>query len=411
MLFRSVITAQPSSYSGNPGDNVAFNVTVSGTSVAPLSYQWYLGATPVANGPTGNGSTNSGATTASLAITSAQNADNGNYTVIVTNIYGTATSTPPAVLTISAGSIAPSITGPANQTVIQGNNGTFTASVSGNPAPALQWRRNGVDIAGETATSYTLVNAQYATDNGAVFSIVATNVAGSATNSATLTVIVPPLITAAPVSLVVTSTQAASFSVTATGIPTPTYQWQFNNSPISNETNATLNIASATSANTGNYKVTVSNAAGSTNSASATLTVNSTMSPTAFSPANGATGICYDTTLAVTFTAVPALGATGSIKIYNVTNSTTPVDTISLSSGAVQQRTFPGDGQSFTYQTLQVSGNTLKIYPHFNVLSSNATYYVLIDAAAVTDTNGAYFTGITATLVVNDHTFVAVMPV
>ncbi len=394
---RPVITNQPASYSGNPGDNVTFTVGISSNSATPLTYQWYLGATPLVNGATGNGSTISGATTASLGITSAQAGDNGNYTVIISNAYGTATNSPAAVLTISAGCVSPGLTGPNNTTVIQSNNATLSASASGNPVPDLQWRRNGVDIAGQTGSSYTVTNAQYPADDGAVFSLVASNACGMVTNNATLTVIVPPVISLQPVSLVVTSTQPASFSVMASGVPTPTYQWYFNNSPISNETNATLNIASATSANIGTYKVVVNNAAGSVTSSNATLIVNSTMTTTALSPSNGATGICYDTPLAVTFSVAPSLGSIGSIKIYNVTNSATPVDTISIASGAVQQRSFPGDGQSFSYQTIQISGNTAKIYPHFSVMSSNATYYVTIDNGAFTDATGAYFAGITAT--------------
>ncbi len=394
---RPIITAQPNSYSGNPGDNVAFNVTISGNSATPLSYQWYLGATPLANGPTGNGSTLSGATTASLAITSAQPGDNGNYTVIISNAYGSATNSPAAVLTISAGCVPPGLTGPNNATVIQGNNATFSVSASGNPVPDLQWRLNGADIAGQTGSSYIVTNAQYPADDGAVYSLVASNACGMVTNSATLTVIVPPIISVQPVSLVVTNTQAAAFSVTASGVPAPTYQWYFNNGPIGGATSSTYNIASATSANTGTYKVIVSNAAGSVTSSNATLIVNSTMSAVTLSPANGATGLCYDTPVAVTFSAAPSLGAAGKIKIYNVTNSATPVDTIDIAGGAVQQRSFPGDGQSFTYQTVQITGNTAKIFPHFNVMSSNATYYVTIDNGTFTDATGAYFAGITAT--------------
>ena len=394
---RPVITAQPATYSGNPGDNVTFNVSVSANSATPPTYQWYLGATPVANGPTGNGSTNFGSTTASLVINNAQPGDNGSYTVVITNAYGSATSAPPAVLTISAGNVAPSLTGPNNTTVIQGDNATFSASASGNPAPAMQWQRNGVNITGQTSSSYTLTNAQYLADDGAVFSLIATNAAGSVTNSATLTVIVPPAISVQPVSQVVTNTQAASFSVTVSGVPSPTFQWSFNNTPISGATNSTYNLASATSANIGTYKVALNNAAGSATSSNATLIVNSTMSATAFSPSNGATGICYDTPLTVTFSFAPTLGSIGTIKIYNVTNSVTPVDTITIASGSVQSRNFPGDGQAFAYQTIQISGSTAKIYPHFSVLSSNATYYVTIDNGAFTDGTGAYFAGITAT--------------
>ncbi len=392
---RPVILAQPASYSGSPGDEVNFSVTISAESVLPLTYQWYHGATRVVDGPTGNGSTNAGSSTATFAIQSAQPGDNGNYTVIITNVYGAATSAPPAVLTISAGDVAPSLTGPNNQTVIQGNNAIFSVTASGNPAPALQWRRNGVDLVGENGTSYTVINAQYPADDGAVFSIVATNVAGSVTNSATLTVMVTPTISAQPVNLVVTNTQAASFSVTAGGVPAPTYQWFFNNNPINNETNSTLNFASAAPTNIGTYKVVVNNAAGSMTSSNATLIVNSTMSAAALAPANGATGVCYDTPLAITFTTPPQLRSAGTIKIFNVTNSLTPVDTINLSGTAVQQRAFPGDGQTFSHSIVTISGATATIFPHFNLITSNQTYFVTVDNGVFTDAAGAYFAGIT----------------
>jgi hypothetical protein len=285
----------------------------------------------------------------------------------------------------------------------QGSNVTFTASVSGLPTPTIQWLdQTGTPIPGETSSTLTLNNVSYS-QNGYTYSIVASNVVGSVTNSATLTVIVPPSITTQPTNLTVLNTQAASFTVVATGVPNPTYQWFQNGNAISSAvnssaTNATLTIASTAPTNSGNtFYVVISNSAGTTNSATVTLVVNSAMSATAFSPANGATGLCYDTPLTVTFNSTIALGTNGSIKIFNVTNSTTPVDTINAASGAVQQRTFPGDGQSFSYQTITVSGSTAVIYPHFNVMSSNATYYVTIDNGAFKDTAGANFAGITAT--------------
>ncbi|TAL04956.1 MAG: hypothetical protein EPO07_04455, partial [Verrucomicrobia bacterium] len=107
---RPVISVQPASYSGNPGDNVTFSVTAGG--VAPLSYQWRTNDVNISDGPTGNGSTNFGSTTAVLGVTNAQPADSVSapgYTVVITNLYGSVTSSP-AVLTISAGDIAPTIT-------------------------------------------------------------------------------------------------------------------------------------------------------------------------------------------------------------------------------------------------------------------------------------------------------------
>ncbi|MFO1487526.1 MAG: pectinesterase family protein [Verrucomicrobiota bacterium] len=393
---RPVILSQPGSYSGSPGDNVPFTAGISPNSATPISYQWYLGATPLADGPTGNGSTLSGSLTASLTINNAQTGDNGSYTLVASNAYGSTTSAPPSVLTISAGCVAPNLTGPNNTTVIQGNNATLSAGVSGNPLPALQWQRNGVDLVGETANAYTLLNAQYLTDDGAVFSLIASNSCGVVTNFATLTVIVTPTISAQPVDVVVTNTQAASFSVTATGVPVPYYQWYFNNSPITDATNAAYNIASAAPANIGTYKVVVTNAAGFVTSSNATLTVNSLMSVVAFSPNNGAAGICYDTPLAITFSSAPTLRSAGKIKIFNASNPSVPVDTIDAALGSAQQRNFPGDGQSFTYNTIVINGSTATIYPHFNVLSSNQTYYVTVDNGTFADAAGAYFAGISS---------------
>jgi glucose/arabinose dehydrogenase len=84
---------------------------------------------------------------------------------------------------------APSITThPSSQTVPVGGSATFTVAASGTPPLAYQWQRNGVDIAGATASSYTRSNVT-AADNGALFRARVTNASGSATsNAATLTV-------------------------------------------------------------------------------------------------------------------------------------------------------------------------------------------------------------------------------
>ena len=265
---------------------------------------------------------------------------------------------------------------------------------------------NGDVISGSTNSTLTISNAQYPASQG-TYSLIATNEAGGATNSAVLTVIVTPSISVQPVSVTVTNTQAASFSVTASGVPTPGYQWYKNGSPISTGVNptansATLSIASATPADIGNYFVAVTNAAGVSNSVTVTLTVTSVgLTTTSVSPNNGATGICYDTPLYVTFSQAPVLRNAGTIKIYNATNSTTPVDTLDLSLNNLvnvqPHSAFPGDGQPFNYYPVIVTGTTAAIYPHSGVMTSNQTYYVTIDTGVFADAVGAYFVGITDT--------------
>ena len=81
-----------------------------------------------------------------------------------------------------------------------------------------------------------------------------------------------PNILTNPVSQSASYGQAASFTVSATGIPNPNYQWLFNGSPISNATNATYTIASAGRTNGGNYSVVVTNSSGTVTSSVAQLT-------------------------------------------------------------------------------------------------------------------------------------------
>ena len=73
------ITAQPTDTYTGLGLSAAFGVTATGTS--PLSYQWQR-----------NGGTLAGATTNSLTFASAQMTNAGTYTVVVTNSYGSVTS-------------------------------------------------------------------------------------------------------------------------------------------------------------------------------------------------------------------------------------------------------------------------------------------------------------------------------
>jgi len=183
-----------------------------------------------------------------------------------------------------------------------------------------------------------------------------------------------------------------------TGNPTPSYQWYENGSPMGGETGPTLSLPSVTTGQNGYiYSLVAENALGVASNYM-TLTVNasvySDMAVTELSPSNGATDICIDTPLTVTFDDTISLGTIGAIKIYDASNPGTPVDTIEAASGLFQSRNFPGDGQPFSYPTFVISGNTLTINPHFSVLSANTTYFVTIDPKTVLDSGGTNFVGL-----------------
>jgi len=82
--------AQPTNQIVTAGQNATFTIGASGN--APFSYQWQFNAT--------NALTR--ATNAFLTITNAQSTNAGNYSVVVTDSFGSVTSTV-ATLTVAAG--------------------------------------------------------------------------------------------------------------------------------------------------------------------------------------------------------------------------------------------------------------------------------------------------------------------
>ncbi len=82
-----------------------------------------------------------------------------------------------------------------------------------------------------------------------------------------------PVLTAHPSALVVAAGSNVTFSVTAVGASPLVYQWNFNGTPITDATNATLLLNNVQVGDSGTYDVSVSNAAGSVRSASAELSV------------------------------------------------------------------------------------------------------------------------------------------
>ncbi|MEJ0089362.1 MAG: immunoglobulin domain-containing protein [Limisphaerales bacterium] len=113
--MRPSFITQAASQTNFVGLNTSFSVTATGAS--PLSYQWFFADTNIP-GATGN----------VFTINNVQATNAGNYFVIVTNLYGSATSSV-AVLTVN---LSPYIlTQPHSQTVNLSNNAMFTAVAGG----------------------------------------------------------------------------------------------------------------------------------------------------------------------------------------------------------------------------------------------------------------------------------------
>jgi pectin methylesterase-like acyl-CoA thioesterase len=375
------IVTQPQALSVNPGQTGILFVTASGT--APLTYQWSKAGTPIA-----------GATGSTLSLSNVQSADAAAYTVAITNAYGSVTSNA-ANVTVTASPIAPVFTTqPSVVTVAAGTSASFTVTTYGSAPLTYQWQKNGAAIAGATSATFTIASPQ--PGDAASYTVVVQNGAGSVTSSAAvLTVNTAPAITSQPAGSTLAIGQAASFAVTATGTPAPTYQWLKNGVNITGATSSTYNIAAVAGTDAGVYTVRIVNSVGAVTSSAAPLIIPSTMTTTGFSPSPGATGVNPDTPLKVTFDRVPAVGNTGRIRIYRASDNAA-VDTLDFGSGP-QTRTVGTNSVQFYFFPILVTGNTATIYPHAGVLAYGQSYYVTIDAGVIQDSTGASFTGIANT--------------
>ena len=264
-------TTQPAGQAVTAGGGVTFTVVASGSPTPTI--QWKKDAVDVA-----------GATSSTLSLTNVQASDAGTYTAVATNSAGTATSSG-AVLTVSAATVAPAITTqPASQTLTAGSTATFTVAVTGSPAPTLQWKKGGTDIAGATGSTLTLASISAA--DAATYTVVATNSAGSATSTgAVLTVSAvaeAPAFTAQPAGQALTVGSTATFTVAVSGSPAPTIQWTKGGVALPGATGPTLTLANVQLGDAATYAAVATNSAGTATSSGAVLTVSTGATAPAF---------------------------------------------------------------------------------------------------------------------------------
>ena len=169
------VTQQPTNLTVSYGASATFSVSATGNS--PLSYTWYdQGANVVG-------------TSSTLVITNAT--QNNSYYAVITNQYGTATSSTATLTVLSIPAVVSDIQ-PLYQIVWQGDAVAFAVTAGGMPPLSYQWSLNGQGIPGATNSSYVfpaLTGTNY-------YSVAISNGVGSANSSTGLVVgVAVPFIT------------------------------------------------------------------------------------------------------------------------------------------------------------------------------------------------------------------------
>jgi len=179
-------------------------------------------------------------------------------------------------INVASNGTAPSITSqPASLTVTAGASASFSVTASGTAPLTYQWTKGGATINGATSSTYSI--ASTVTGDAGNYAVTVTNSAGTATsNVATLTVsaaaVSAPVVTSSPASVTQAAGSSLSLSATVTGGGL-SYQWSKDGVAITGATASTYTVPSLTAANAGDYTVTAVNSLGTATSRFARVTV------------------------------------------------------------------------------------------------------------------------------------------
>jgi hypothetical protein len=182
-----------------------------------------------------------------------------------------------------------------------------------------------------------------------------------------------PTISTQPSNQTVTAGQTATFSVAATGTAPLAYQWQKGTTPISGATSASYSTPATTSSDNGSqFKVVVSNSAGSITSNAAALTVGS--APVAPSITQQPSNQTVTAGQSATF----SVAATGTAPLhYQWQKGTTPITGAASASYSTPATTSSDNGSQFTVVVSNAAGSKTSNAATLTVNAASASADVL----------------------------------
>lgn len=181
--YPPLIISQPSSLTVTQGDTASFSVIATGSS---LAYQWRFNGSPISSG-----------TNSALVLSNAVPAMAGNYSVVLSNVSATLTSSIASLSVVATQIVqAPAISSqPVSISVFQGEDSQFTVAATGSAPLSYRWLFDGQAIPNATNNAFTRSNTQ--PEHVGNYSVVVSNAAGVAVSSnAMLTLRDSPYMTA-----------------------------------------------------------------------------------------------------------------------------------------------------------------------------------------------------------------------
>ena len=355
------------------------NGTFTGTATLTYTYQWLRGGSQIA-----------GQTASTYVIGASDSLAAITCEVTATNSYGSDSEVSNTITVANfapVNTVAPTVSPSGTQstgTLITASVGTWSGV-----APITyeyKWTRNGVAISGATASTYTI---QLADDGTTIrVEVKGTNAYGTSafvasSNSVSAVNAIAPSNTVAPV---ISGTAVVGQALTSTtgtwsGIPTPTYSYQWKRGATNIGTNSsTYTLVAADAGNTSNITcvITATNTAGSANATSnqiaqiLTIRTDSFLTASAISDATIRGGLntfdiglianSLDTKIKALY---PFVGGTASTHKFNFMNA---ADT-----NAAFRLTFSGGGTHSSNGYLP-NGTNAYADTYFNVLNNTTGY-------------------------------------
>jgi hypothetical protein len=284
----STVTIQPTNQAAVAGSNYSFTVTANGT--LPLSYQWQFNSINL-----------TWATNATLMLTNVQMANEGTYDVVVSNVFGSMTSSYVTLILLDLSTaLNPGLTwttggntgwfpetsvthdgieAAQSGSVSNGQQSVLQTTVSGPGTLSFWWRISSLgsvsfSINGVTQGSIGFITGWQSKTvylGAGVQNLSWTYYGGTVplgANAAWLDQVtyVPggtaPMLTIAPKNQTTFIGATATFNSQAVGTPPLIYQWKFGATNLNNATNAILSLTNVQTAASGSYAIIVTNSYG-----------------------------------------------------------------------------------------------------------------------------------------------------